>query len=112
MRREVDAAKVRALIEEIGRRAKGAGNVYFTGGATAVLEGWRATTVDIDLKLDPEPAGIFQAIADLKEELEINVESGFAQIEADLVRYPALDRDAFRDKLTRFLNESNSGSRR
>jgi hypothetical protein len=48
--------------------------IYVTGGATALLEGWRDATVDLDLKLDPEPEGAFAAIARLKEELAVNVE--------------------------------------
>ena len=31
-------------------------------------------TVDVDLKADPEPAGFFEAIAVLKDELEVNIE--------------------------------------
>ena len=61
-------------MERLGALSRGAGKVYLTGGATAVLEGWRPTTVDIDLKLDPEPAGAFEAIARLKDELDVNVE--------------------------------------
>jgi hypothetical protein len=38
------------------------------------LIGWRHTTVDIDIRLDPEPPGIFQAIAKLKQELNISIE--------------------------------------
>ena len=45
-----------------------------TGGATALLEGWRDSIVDIGLKLDPEPEGAFAAIARIKEELDVNVE--------------------------------------
>lgn len=30
--------------------------------------------MDVDLKLDPEPAGIFEAIASLKNELDVNIE--------------------------------------
>jgi hypothetical protein len=30
--------------------------------------------VDIDIRLDPEPPGIFQAIAKLKQELDINID--------------------------------------
>lgn len=59
---------------ELGRRSEGPGRVYLTGGATALLVGWRATTVDVDMKLDPEPAGVFEAIASLKNELDVNVE--------------------------------------
>ncbi|HUP81715.1 MAG TPA: hypothetical protein VM260_24395, partial [Pirellula sp.] len=31
-------------------------------------------TIDIDVKLDPEPAGSFEAIAVLKNELDLNIE--------------------------------------
>ena len=58
----------------IGRHATGPGTVYFTGGASAILEGWRLGTVDVDLKLEPEPPGVFQAIARLKNELRVNIE--------------------------------------
>lgn len=58
----------------LGRQAKGSGRVYFTGGASALLVGWRESTVDVDVRLDPEPPGIFQAIAQIKRELKINIE--------------------------------------
>jgi hypothetical protein len=74
VRGEADAEKVRRLLAEISRRAGGPGSVYLTGGATAALFGWRARTVDVDLKLDPEPPGVFEAIARLKDELDLNVE--------------------------------------
>jgi hypothetical protein len=74
MRAEVTVDKLRRFLEALGERAKGPGTVYLTGGAVALLEGWRGTTVDVDLKLDPEPAGIFEAIAALKDELDLNVE--------------------------------------
>ena len=38
------------------------------------MEGWRESTVDVDLRLDPEPPGIFEAIGQLKNELDVNVE--------------------------------------
>lgn len=74
MRRPADPARIRRLLEELGRGAKGPGRIYLVGGATALLVGWRTSTVDVDLKLDPEPEGIFEVIARLKDELEINVE--------------------------------------
>lgn len=58
----------------LGREANGAGCIFFTGGASALLIGWRNTTIDIDIRLDPEPPGIFQAIAKLKQELNLNIE--------------------------------------
>lgn len=56
------------------RAVRGRGTVYLTGGASALLVGWRASTNDIDLSFDPEPAGTFEAIARLKNELDLNVE--------------------------------------
>src|SRR5262245_7077242 len=74
VRSTADADRIRRFIEELGRRAAGPGRVYLTGGGTAVLFGWRNTTVDVDLKLDPEPPGVFDAILRLKDELDVNVE--------------------------------------
>ncbi|MEW6749892.1 MAG: DUF6036 family nucleotidyltransferase [Candidatus Latescibacterota bacterium] len=74
MRNEADAEAIRRLMEAIGREARGTGTVYLVGGATAVLHGWRSQTIDVDLKLDPEPAGIFGALRRLKDELAINIE--------------------------------------
>lgn len=74
MRAPADPGRVRRLVRELGRRARGPGRVYLIGGASALLEGWRSATVDVDLKLDPEPPGIFEAIARLKNELDLNVE--------------------------------------
>jgi hypothetical protein len=34
------------------------GRIYLTGGATALLYGWRSTTIDVDLKANPEPTTI------------------------------------------------------
>lgn len=54
--------------------ARSPGRVYLTGGTSAVLVGWRNSTNDSDLKFDPEPAGIFEAIPKLKQDLDINIE--------------------------------------
>lgn len=69
MRANVDAQKLESLMQILGKEARGSGCIYLTGGASALLIGWRDSTVDIDLRLDPEPPGIFQAIAKLKQEL-------------------------------------------
>ena len=61
-------------MQELAAAARSPGNVYFTGGATALLLGFREQTIDIDLKLDPEPEGVFEAIAVLKNRLDLNVE--------------------------------------
>ncbi len=58
----------------LGGSVSGEGCVYLAGGATAVLQGWRPMTIDIDLKPDPEPPGLFEALAVLKDELDVNIE--------------------------------------
>jgi len=65
---------VRRFFDALGHESKGPGRVYVTGGATAVLHGWRETTADIDIKMDPEPAGAFSVIRVLKDRLDLNVE--------------------------------------
>ena len=74
MRRPVDADRVRKFMEALGAEARTEARVYLVGGATAVLVGWRGSTIDIDMKLVPEDDGILRAIQRLKEELEVNVE--------------------------------------
>jgi len=59
---------------ELAARVRGPARIYFTGGGTAVWEGWREMTVDLDLKAVPEPAGWFEALAELKDRVDINVE--------------------------------------
>ena len=58
----------------LGLEAHGKGRIYLVGGASAVIVGWRDTTVDVDLKLDPEPPGVFNAIARAKYALNMNLE--------------------------------------
>jgi hypothetical protein len=74
MRLESDKFKIESFMVAMGKQVRGKGRIYLTGGATAVLHGWRTMTIDIDIKPDPEPAGLFEAIALLKEELDVNVE--------------------------------------
>ena len=74
MRDPVHIIKLQALMEAFGKRIKTPGRIYLTGGATALLHGWRQMTIDVDLKADPEPSGFFEAIAILKDELSVNIE--------------------------------------
>ncbi len=48
--------------------------VHLVGGASAVLMGWRETTIDIDLAVVPESDEVYRALARLKEDLNLNVE--------------------------------------
>jgi hypothetical protein len=74
MRGVADAERVRAFLRALGRAADVPARVFLTGGATAVLLGWRPTTIDVDLKLVPESDTLLRAIARLKDELAVNVE--------------------------------------
>ena len=74
MRAEADRKKIEQFMDELGRRVRGSAKIYLTGGGTAVLEGWRSMTIDLDLKAVPEPPGFYEAIADLKDRIDINVE--------------------------------------
>lgn len=74
MRQKVSAEALERFVKAIGRAGKTSARVYFVGGATAVLQGWRETTIDIDLKLVPEANDILRALPELKEDLQINIE--------------------------------------
>lgn len=74
MRPLADAEKVRALARELGRVARAPARLYLVGGATAVIEGWRASTIDVDLRLEPESDELLRALPDLKERLGVNIE--------------------------------------
>lgn len=74
MRPPVDRERLQALAEKLGRIATTPTTVYLTGGATAVLEGWRASTVDVDIRFEPDSDPLLRALPQLKEELQINIE--------------------------------------
>ena len=61
-------------MREFGRVAAVEGRVYLTGGSTAVLRGWRESTIDVDIKLIPDRDELLQSIPRLKHELDLNIE--------------------------------------
>lgn len=65
-------------MQALGREADRETNIYFAGGATAVLLGWRPSTLDVDLKMEPEIDSVLRALPRLKESLHINVELALA----------------------------------
>lgn len=73
MRPPVDRERIRAFARELGREARRDTKLYLTGGATAVLRGWRAATLDIDVRFEPEADELLLAIVRLKEKLDLNV---------------------------------------
>ena len=74
MRELADAERVRAFMRAAGAAAAREGICYLTGGATAVLVGWRATTIDVDIALEPEQDELLRQLPRIKNELGINVE--------------------------------------
>jgi len=74
VRELADAARIRALMRGLADAAKQPAHVYFTGGTTAVLMGWRPTTIDVDLRFVPDRDELLRAVPALKESLELNVE--------------------------------------
>jgi hypothetical protein len=74
MRPRADAERISAFVRELGRAARSPARLYLTGGATAVLEGWRGTTVDIHVHLEPDTDELLRRIPELKERLGVNVE--------------------------------------
>jgi len=74
VREPADAERIRRFMRALGAAADQEADVYFTGGATAVLFGWRSTTIDVDIKLEPELDSLLRAIPEIKDELRINVE--------------------------------------
>lgn len=127
MRERSGAEHIRRFIEFIGGRARDAADVYFVGGGSAVLFGWRPTTIDLDLKLSSNDDEILRILAEAKERLRINIElaspSGlddvshmladgliepgmlqelFNRIEPELFRFPAIDPASFRKDVEAF----------
>jgi len=74
MREVTTPDTISIFMRELGRRVRGAARVYFTGGATAVMHGWRESTVDIDVRFSPELDELYRALPELKEKLNVNLE--------------------------------------
>ncbi|MCH8813295.1 MAG: hypothetical protein IID07_15830 [Gemmatimonadetes bacterium] len=73
MRSEVDAARVREFMRELGRSTSESARVYLVGGGTAVLHGWREMTADLDIKFVSE-VDLGPVLSDLKQRLNLNIE--------------------------------------
>jgi hypothetical protein len=77
VRQPVDRARIDAFLEALGKRFHHAGRVLLVGGTTVVYQGLRNQTIDVDLTVEVESRwrGEFvEALRELKEELDINVE--------------------------------------
>ena len=74
MREVADRSRIEAFLESLAREARAPADVFLVGGTTAVLIGWRNSTIDIDLVIRPESDALLRAIPALKERLHVNVE--------------------------------------
>lgn len=74
MRGLTSADNLARFMRALGVASREPTRAYFTGGATAVLLGWRDTTIDVDIELVPDRDELLRAISTLKDELHINVE--------------------------------------
>jgi len=74
VRHNVTRDDLHGLMKEFARSAPGRDpyRVYLVGGGTAVLAGWRESTVDVDLYSDTE--AVFRDIQDIKERVQLNIE--------------------------------------
>lgn len=74
MRRELTRDALRELMRELARTAPTGESfrVYIVGGGTAVLEGWRASTIDADLWAEREE--VFRDVQAIKDRLRLNIE--------------------------------------
>lgn len=86
MREPVDAARVEQVMAAFADAADGPTRVYFAGGATAVLYGWRQSTIDIDFRVIPENEALERAVPSLKERLHVNLETASP---ADFIPIPS-----------------------
>jgi hypothetical protein len=74
MREVADTVTIRRFMNALAQTTTTPVQVYFTGGATAVLIGWRASTIDVDIHLVPDDDRLLRGIPPLKDDLQINVE--------------------------------------
>jgi hypothetical protein len=74
VREPVDQARLRAFMHAVAEAARRPLRVYLVGGATAVIEGWRTSTIDVDLALTGDADAVLRAIPAIKERLHINIE--------------------------------------
>lgn len=74
MREQVTSQRLQEFMKVLGDRVTQPARVFLVGGASAVLLGWRNSTIDIDLKVLPESDEILRSLSSLKEALSVNIE--------------------------------------
>lgn len=74
MREVATRERIEAFLTALAREAPHETNLFLVGGTSAVIEGWRNSTMDIDMVLRPESDALLRAIPVLKEKMSLNVE--------------------------------------
>ena len=79
MREAVTALRLRTFMRALAAEAREAGRIYLTGGASAVLQGWREYAIDVDCVIPSREDGEesrdrWGSLAALGMTLHINVE--------------------------------------
>ena len=74
MREVATRERIEQFLIALSREALRDTDLYLVGGTSAVVEGWRESTMDIDLVMRPESDELLRAIPALKERLNLNVE--------------------------------------
>lgn len=74
MRKPLNKQSLELALSTMASRSQGEGAIFLTGGACAVYKGWREATLDIDIKIDPEPLKIYEAIQYAKRHCQVNIE--------------------------------------
>ncbi len=69
MRPKVTAPRLQDFMQALGDAASTPVRIFLVGGATAVLLGWRDSTIDINLKIVPDSDSILQSFPALKERI-------------------------------------------
>ena len=81
MRRNTTGDLIQRFMRELGAAVRSEGSVYFTGGVSAVLLGWREMTLDVTAMITDGlvvPAVLATLVAEVRTEM---------------LRYPAIDAD-------------------
>jgi hypothetical protein len=75
VRATAERERIERLLVALGRRVRGEHTLYLAGGSSAVIEGWRQSTIDVDLRPEPDSDELLRALSALKDELDVNVET-------------------------------------
>ena len=74
MRELATRDRITAFLHALAQAALVKTEIFLVGGTSAVLVGWRESTIDIDLVMRPESDAMLRAIPALKERLHLNIE--------------------------------------